>query len=120
MLFLSQAKVVTRHLSTESTCPETPDSSSIKEEAYYGDAVSPALAGGGGGASVGETDTGSYTCMWADCKEEFYSQKTLVEHVNDSHMETRKGCEEFPCLWKVGLASCHDLIKVFPDKTSCF
>ena len=49
----------------------------------------------------GIEDTGSYVCLWADCNEEFYSQKTLVDHVNDSHMDTRKGCEEFPCLWKV-------------------
>ena len=70
-------------LSTD-TCPETPDSS-VKEDP--GDVNSP--------------DTGSYACLWSDCNDEFYSQKNLVEHVNDTHMETRKGCEEFPCLWKV-------------------
>ena len=65
------------------TCPETPDSS-VKEE---GDVNSP--------------DTGSYICLWQDCHEEFVTQKALVEHIGDQHMNSQKGCEEFPCLWKV-------------------
>ena len=65
------------------TCPETPDSS-VKEE-----------------ADVNSPDTGSYVCLWQDCLEEFPAQKALVDHITDSHMESKKGCEEFPCLWKV-------------------
>ena len=65
------------------TCPETPDSS-VKEE---GDVNSP--------------DTGSYICLWENCHDEFVTQKALVEHISDSHMNSQKGCEEFPCLWKV-------------------
>ena len=70
-------------LFTSDTCPETPDSS-IKEE-----------------TDVNSPDTGSYICLWLDCNEEFDNPKTYVDHVNEAHMETRKGCEEFPCLWKV-------------------
>jgi hypothetical protein len=65
------------------TCPETPDSS-VKEE-----------------ADVNSPDTGSYVCLWMECHEEFVTQKALVEHISDNHMESKKGCEEFPCLWKV-------------------
>ena len=72
-------------LFTSDTCPETPDSS-VKEE-----------------IDVNSPDTGSYLCLWLDCNEEFDNPKTYVDHVNESHMETRKGCEEFPCLWKVNI-----------------
>ena len=65
------------------TCPETPDSS-VKEE-----------------IDVNSPDTGSYVCLWLECNEEFDSPKAFVDHVNETHMDTRKGCEEFPCLWKV-------------------
>ena len=70
-------------LFTSDTCPETPDSS-VKED-----------------TDVNSPDTGNYTCLWLDCNEEFDNPKTYVDHVNEAHMETRKGCEEFPCLWKV-------------------
>ena len=70
-----------------SDCPETPDSS-VKEEAE---------------GVVNSPDTGSYVCLWMECNEEFVTQKTLVDHINDNHMETKKGCDEFPCLWKVSL-----------------
>ena len=70
-------------LFTSDTCPETPDSS-VKED-----------------TDVNSPDSGSYVCLWQDCNEEFDNPKTFVDHVNEAHMETRKGCEEFPCLWKV-------------------
>ena len=70
-------------LFTSDTCPETPDSS-VKED-----------------TDVNSPDTGNYVCLWQDCNEEFDNPKTYVDHVNEAHMETRKGCEEFPCLWKV-------------------
>ena len=76
------------------TCPETPDSS-VKEE---GDVNSP--------------DTGSYTCLWQDCHEEFVTQKALVDHISENHMGSQKGCEEFPCNWKVNnkvIKPCHDV-----------
>eukprot|EP00096_Caligus_rogercresseyi_P014067 TRINITY_DN6603_c0_g1_i1.p1 TRINITY_DN6603_c0_g1~~TRINITY_DN6603_c0_g1_i1.p1 ORF type:complete len:562 (-),score=173.43 TRINITY_DN6603_c0_g1_i1:720-2405(-) len=44
-------------------------------------------------------DSGTYTCFWVDCGEEFENQGRLVDHVNGVHMETKKGCEELPCLW---------------------
>jgi hypothetical protein len=72
-------------LFTSDTCPETPDSS-VKEE-----------------TDVNSPDTGNYLCLWLDCNEEFDNPKTYVDHVNEAHMETRKGCEEFPCLWKVSI-----------------
>ena len=90
--FANQASVLTNYGSTpdpcdsfvnSDTCPETPDSS-VRED---GDVNSP--------------DTGSYICLWQDCHEEFTVQKNLVEHINDNHMNSQKGCEEFPCMWKV-------------------
>ncbi|XP_040567294.1 uncharacterized protein [Lepeophtheirus salmonis] len=47
-----------------------------------------------------QEDSGVYTCYWIDCGEEFENQERLVDHVNGIHMETKKGCEELPCLWK--------------------
>lgn len=91
-MFPNQSSVMTNYGSTpdpsesfvsSDTCPETPDSS-VKEE---GDVNSP--------------DTGSYICLWQDCHEEFAVQKMLVEHISENHMNSQKGCEEFPCLWKV-------------------
>lgn len=65
------------------SCPETPDSSVRDSENQT-------------------PDTGNYVCLWVDCNLEFDSQKTLVDHVNESHVESsKKGCEERPCLWKV-------------------
>eukprot|EP00095_Tigriopus_kingsejongensis_P005837 snap_masked-scaffold425_size175135-processed-gene-0.17 protein:Tk05837 transcript:snap_masked-scaffold425_size175135-processed-gene-0.17-mRNA-1 annotation:"zinc finger protein glis3-like" len=63
--------------------PETPDSS-VKEEML----------------DLNSPDTGRYVCLWMSCHEEFGSQKVLVDHVNDTHMETKKGCDELPCLWQ--------------------
>ena len=63
------------------TCPETPDGS-LKEE-------------------VDCPDTGTYLCLWDCCNQEFESQKLFVDHLNEAHTETKKGCDEFPCLWKV-------------------
>ena len=91
-VFPNQSSVMTNYGSTpdpsesfvsSDTCPETPDSS-VKEE---GDVNSP--------------DTGSYTCLWQDCHEEFVTQKALVDHISENHMGSQKGCEEFPCMWKV-------------------
>ena len=90
--FANQSSVLTTYTSTpdptesfvsSDTCPETPDSS-VKEEAD----------------TVNSPDTGSYICLWQDCAEEFVTQKTLVEHINENHMDNKKGCEEFPCMWK--------------------
>ncbi len=80
------------------TCPETPDSS-VKEEAE---------------GLVNSPDTGSYVCLWMECNEEFVTQKSLVDHINDNHMETKKGCDEFPCLWKVKLVSLENFLFNLP------
>jgi zinc finger protein GLIS1/3 len=61
---------------------------------------------------VNSPDTGNYICLWLDCNEEFDNPKTYVDHVNEAHMETRKGCEEFPCLWK----DCPRAFKAFNAK----
>ena len=91
--FANQSSVLTTYTSTpdptesfvsSDTCPETPDSS-VKEESAD---------------TVNSPDTGSYICLWQDCAEEFVTQKTLVEHINENHMDNKKGCEEFPCMWK--------------------
>ena len=73
---------------TNSSHPETPDSCSVKEEPESGLASAPAQT--------------SWRCLWADCDApEFLSQRALVDHVNESHMEVKKGYDELPCLWKV-------------------
>ena len=107
--FTNQSSVMTNYGSTpdpsesfvsSDTCPETPDSS-VKEE---GDVNSP--------------DTGSYTCLWQDCHEEFVTQKALVDHISENHMGSQKGCEEFPCNWKVNnkvIKPCHD-VRVIKNK----
>ena len=73
---------------TNSSHPETPDSCSVKEEPDSGLPSAPAQT--------------SWRCLWADCDApEFLSQRALVDHVNESHMEVKKGYDELPCLWKV-------------------
>ena len=86
-------KIQLKSLFSSDTCPETPDSS-VKEE-----------------ADVNSPDTGSYVCLWQDCHEEFVTQKALVDHITDSHMESKKGCEEFPCLWKVSFSFFQIILK---------
>jgi hypothetical protein len=71
------------------TCPETPDGS-LKEE-------------------VDSPDNGAYICLWDLCHEEFETQKSFVDHLSDAHTETKKGCDEFPCLWKVTMHFCFDI-----------
>ena len=89
---------------TNSSHPETPDSCSVKEEPESGLASAPAQT--------------SWRCLWADCDApEFLSQRALVDHVNESHMEVKKGYDELPCLWKVRsdgrtLGSCLDLVSL--------
>lgn len=61
--------------------PETPDSS-VKEESD-------------------SPEVGPRACLWQDCHEVFSGKGELVEHVNEVHMETKKGSDEYPCLWQV-------------------
>ena len=72
------------------TCPETPDSS-VKEEAMDEENSS----------SNSPADVGPRTCLWQDCSEVFGCQWDLVEHVNEAHMETKKGSDDYPCMWQV-------------------
>ncbi len=66
-------------------CPETPDSTST-------------------GQDIENQTPNSFVCLWMDCNLMFDSQRSLVDHVNESHVESaKKGCEERPCLWKVSL-----------------
>ena len=55
-------------------------------------------------------DSGGYFCLWADCQSaghEFESQRALVDHVTEAHVESaKKGTEERPCLWKVSEGFC--------------
>ncbi len=97
-LFSNHGSVMTTYGSTpdpsesfvsSDTCPETPDSS-VKEE-----------------PELNSPETGTYICLWQDCHEEFVSRKALVDHIGDNHMGAQKGCEEFPCLWKVILTKFH-------------
>ena len=39
-------------------------------------------------------------CKWGDCCLEFPDMKELVEHINATHIQVRRGAEEYPCFWK--------------------
>ncbi len=68
-------------------CPETPDSSSVRDSSS---------------SSAVLADSGNYVCLWVDCGVELETQRQLVEHVTEAHVESaKKGCEDRPCLWKV-------------------
>ncbi|XP_059488553.1 zinc finger protein GLIS3-like [Neocloeon triangulifer] len=50
-----------------------------------------------------EDDSGCYIlrCKWTNCTLTFSDQKTLVRHIERSHvMEARRGSYEFACHWK--------------------
>jgi len=45
-------------------------------------------------------DAGSAKCKWGECSEEFSDMKQLVDHINNVHIQVRRGTEEYPCFWK--------------------
>lgn len=68
---------------TRDNCPETPDST---------------------GQDIENQTPDSFVCLWMDCNLMFDSQRSLVDHVNECHVESaKKGCEERPCMWKVNV-----------------
>lgn len=76
-------------------CPETPDSS-VRDGGFEQQQQQPPIS------NSALLDTGKYICLWVDCSNEFETQRQLVEHVTEAHVESaKKGCEERPCLWKV-------------------
>ena len=40
-------------------------------------------------------------CKWKECGNEFCDKDHLVEHINTTHIEHKKGCEDYPCYWRV-------------------
>ena len=46
-------------------------------------------------------DAGAAKCKWGECTEEFSDMKQLVDHINNVHIQVRRGTEEYPCFWKV-------------------
>ena len=62
---------------------DTPDSS-IKEE-----------------PSEEASEGGVLVCRWKNCGREFLEQTNLVSHILESHVDQKKGCEDFPCMWEV-------------------
>ncbi|XP_063233626.1 uncharacterized protein LOC134537282 [Bacillus rossius redtenbacheri] len=38
-------------------------------------------------------------CRWLDCHLQFVDQEALVRHIERTHVEARKGEEDFSCLW---------------------
>ena len=40
-------------------------------------------------------------CKWKECAKEFCDKDNLVEHINITHIEHKKGCEDYPCYWRV-------------------
>jgi len=75
--------------------PDTPDSS-IKEEP----------------SEEASEGTGVLACKWRNCGREFTEKKYLVDHVTSSHIEQRKGCDDFPCFWE----ACPRRLKPFNAK----
>uniref|UniRef100_H2XVX0 C2H2-type domain-containing protein n=1 Tax=Ciona intestinalis TaxID=7719 RepID=H2XVX0_CIOIN len=43
-------------------------------------------------------ESGTWTCMWAECNLFFQDQEDLVKHIEKVHIDQRKG-EEFTCYW---------------------
>merc|ERR1719232_2354555 len=39
-------------------------------------------------------------CKWADCNMEFNDMEFLVAHINNCHIQARRGSGEYPCFWK--------------------
>lgn len=53
-------------------------------------------------------------CKWADCNMEFNDMEFLVAHINNCHIQARRGSEEYPCFWKV---ICLDyVVEMFTNK----
>ena len=54
-------------------------------------------------------DTGGDLCeedqvvqsKWKECANKFSDKDNLVEHINTTHIEHKKGCEDYPCYWRV-------------------
>ena len=43
-------------------------------------------------------------CRWTDCMMEFNDMDLLLTHINNCHIQARRGSEEYPCFWKVSLS----------------
>ena len=77
-------------------CPAlTPDPDSVMSERNTPDSSikdEPSEEASEGGAMV---------CRWRNCGREFLDQPALVSHITESHVDQKKGCEEFHCMWEV-------------------
>ena len=49
------------------------------------------------------SEGGVMICRWRNCGREFLDQTALVSHITESHVDQKKGCEEFHCMWEVSL-----------------
>ena len=47
------------------------------------------------------SEGGVMVCRWRNCGREFLDQTLLVSHITESHVDQKKGCEDFPCMWEV-------------------
>ena len=47
------------------------------------------------------SEGGAMVCRWRNCGREFLDQPALVSHITESHVDQKKGCEEFHCMWEV-------------------
>ena len=50
------------------------------------------------------SEGGVMVCRWRNCGREFLDQAVLVSHITESHVDQKKGCEDFPCMWEVSQA----------------
>ncbi|XP_037870818.1 uncharacterized protein LOC119629350 isoform X3 [Bombyx mori] len=56
---------------------------------------------GGNNKRKSSTDTTSTVllCLWEDCKKEFENDPDLLDHIQNAHVETQAGRENYVCLW---------------------
>lgn len=47
-----------------------------------------------------DTTTTVTVCYWENCKKEFESDCDLLEHLQNAHVETQAGKENYVCLWE--------------------
>ncbi|KAJ0179152.1 hypothetical protein K1T71_004864 [Dendrolimus kikuchii] len=47
-----------------------------------------------------DTTTTVTVCLWENCKKEFESDSDLLEHLQNVHVETQAGRENYVCLWE--------------------
>ena len=74
--------------------------------------ITPDCGGEAPGSSIKEEaceEEPTIACKWRECGKEYNDKHHLVEHINTTHIEHKKGCEEYPCYWVVSSPALHKL-----------